>query len=251
MSKISDALDKADRERRKRKEAEETASPGIESPGQGQSRASGLPEAVRREMELMRNVVESQLPSRKFRSILFTSAASEEGVSTVTANFARTLAEDPAVNILVVDLNPHAPSQQDFFGVDNAAGFVEFARGDLKLESVLRSTARRNVCVIPSGSAGGGMLQLVSSERVSSFVADSRVRFNYLLFDAPPVLSYPETSVLGHRLDGVLLVVRALSTRREAVARAKDMLVKSGCNTLGIVLNRYRYPIPEFIYRRV
>jgi capsular exopolysaccharide synthesis family protein len=248
VSKISDALDKADREKR---EGPEGARPLEQDSRLGDSLSSHLPSGMWREFGIMRNLVEAQLPSRKFRSLLVTSSQSEEGVSTVTANFAKTVADDPLLNVMVVDANPSDAVQHELFGLDNSRGFVEFARGDSKLDEVVRATSRKNLSVITSGAPTGGMFQLVSDERIAAFVESLQSRFQYLFFDAPPVLSYPETSVLGSHVDGVLLVVRSVSTRREAVARARDALTKSGCNIIGIVLNRYRYSIPEFIYKRV
>ncbi|UCF79333.1 MAG: CpsD/CapB family tyrosine-protein kinase [Candidatus Eiseniibacteriota bacterium] len=248
MSKISDALDKADRERRKGLEGGRPPEP----PSQlGPSLSGHLPSGMWRELGIMRNLVESQLPSRKFRSLLITAATPGEGVSTVTANFAKTLADDPSLNIFVVDANSEDAAQHEMFQLDNSSGFVEFARGDSKLDDVVRVTPRTNLCVVTSGAPTGGMFQLAGTERVAAFIETLRPRFHYLFFDAPPVLTYPETAVLGSRVDGVLLVVRSVSTRREAVARARDALVKSGCNIVGVVLNRYKYSIPEFIYKRI
>lgn len=248
MSKISDALDKADREGRKSQESGDSAE---RHPELGSSLSGHLPGGMWREFGIMRNLIESYLPSRTFRSLLFTSAAPEEGVSTVTANFARTLVDDPSVNVLVVDANAEDAAQHELFGLDNTHGFVEFARGDSKLDDVIKTTSRKNLSVITSGAASGGMFQLAGTGRVTTFMESLQPRFHYLCFDAPPVLSYPETAVLASHVDGVLLVVRSVSTRREAVARARDALAKSGCNIVGVVLNRYRYSIPEFIYKRV
>jgi len=248
VSKISDALDKADRERRAREEA---GAPEPQRPELGPPLSRNVPEAFWRELGMMRNLIESHLPSKRSRSLMFTSAGDGEGVSSVTANFARVLADDTSMNVLVVDANPERPAQHEFFGIDNTRGFVELARGDLKSDEAVRVTVRKNLCVVPTGAATGGMIQLVGTERVPGMLAALQARFNYLLFDAPPVLSHPETAVLGSHVDGVLLVVRALNTRREAAARARDALAKSGCNVIGVVLNRYKYSIPEFIYRRV
>lgn len=248
MSKISDALEKADRERRR---SEETTGPVVQESEMGRSLSDDIPNTVWRELGIMRNLIESQLPSRAFRSLLVTSATSGEGVSTITSNFAKALADDPVLNILVADANPEDAVQHELFDLENRAGFVEFARGDARPEDVIQNTVRRNLCVVTSGADTGGMFQLVGTERIATFVRSLQPRFHYLFFDAPPVLSYPETSVLGSHVDGVLLVVRALRTRREAVARATDTLIKSGCNVIGVVLNRYKYSIPEFIYKRV
>ncbi|MFH0777908.1 MAG: CpsD/CapB family tyrosine-protein kinase, partial [Candidatus Eisenbacteria bacterium] len=248
-SKISDALDKADRERQK---GEQGTGDRPESAAElGGSLSSDLDASAWREFGMMRNLIESQLAGRKFRSLVFSSATSGEGVSTVTANFAKTLADDPMVNVLVVDANPQGAVQHALFGLDNTVGFIEFAGGSFRLEDAIKQTSRKNLSVVTSGTATGGMFQLLGTGRVSDFIRALQPRFHYLLFDAPPVLSYPETAVLGSHTDGVLLVIRALSTRREAVLRARDTLQKSGCNMVGVVLNRYKFSVPEFIYKRV
>jgi capsular exopolysaccharide synthesis family protein len=248
VSKISEALDKADRERLANAEAKKPVAHESEL---GRWLSDEMPSNVWRELGIMRNLVESQLPSHTSRSLLVTSATPEEGVSTITANFAKALSDDPLLNVIVVDANPVQAIQHELFGLENKAGFVEFSRGDAKLEDVIQNTQRKNLCVITSGVVAGGMFQLAGTERVTAFVKSLRTLYHYILFDAPPVLSYPESSVLGSHVDGVLLVVRALNTRREAVARARDTLTKSGCSIVGVVLNRYKYSIPEFIYRRV
>jgi len=248
VSKISDALEKADRERQARGRSGVTESPHSEL---GPSVSEGIPGKVRRELGLMRNLVESRLSAGKSRALLVTSAGPEEGVSTVTANFARVLAADPVLSVLVVDTNPTNAMQHELLGLDNTRGFVELARGDVKLEDAVRTTPRKNLSVITSGAATGGMFQLVGSERVAGLITNLKARFHYLLLDAPPVLTHPETALLGSHVDGVILVVRTLRTRREAVARARDTLAKSGCNVIGVVLNRYKYSIPEFLYKRV
>ncbi len=248
MSKISDALDKADRERRSRGEAGASEPP---RPELGPTLSRDVPDAFWRELGMMRNLIEAHLPSKKSRSLMITSAGSGEGVSSVTANFGKILADDPSVNVLVVDANPETAAQHELFGIENGKGFVELAGGDLKPEEAARVTIRKNLYVIPGGAPTGGMYQLVGTDRVCTILNALQARFHYLLFDAPPVLSHPETAVLGSHVDGVLLVVRALNTRREAAARARDALTKSGCNVIGVVLNRYKYSIPEFIYRRV
>ena len=43
--------------------------------------------------------------------------------------------------------------------------------------------------------------------------------------------------VLGHDADGVVLCVKAGDTPREEVIRARDRLVRSGSNLLGVLLN--------------
>jgi non-specific protein-tyrosine kinase len=59
---------------------------------------------------------------------------------------------------------------------------------------------------------------------------------NIVLFDSPPVVAVTDASLLASKVDGVLLVVRASSTRRDHVRAAKDRLEKVNARLVGAVL---------------
>jgi Mrp family chromosome partitioning ATPase len=75
--------------------------------------------------------------------------------------------------------------------------------------------------------------------------------YDTVVIDAPPVISAPETPPMAGFVDGVVLVVQAGKTKREVVLRALQSLANFKGRVLGVVLNRKRYYIPEFIYKRI
>jgi MinD-like ATPase involved in chromosome partitioning or flagellar assembly len=62
--------------------------------------------------------------------------------------------------------------------------------------------------------------------------------FDVVLLDCPPVALTSPTNLLTTIANGVLLVVQAEGYDVRIVQRAKEQLVKSGANLLGVVLNR-------------
>jgi Mrp family chromosome partitioning ATPase len=52
-------------------------------------------------------------------------------------------------------------------------------------------------------------------------------------------------------VDGVVLVVHCGRTKRETVERSIKQVQQFRGKVLGVVLNRKRYYIPDFIYRRL
>ncbi|MBK7495467.1 MAG: hypothetical protein IPI28_08755 [Candidatus Omnitrophica bacterium] len=60
-----------------------------------------------------------------------------------------------------------------------------------------------------------------------------------------------DAAILCALCDGVVLVVKTRKTKREVIQYSQELLVKAGARELGVVLNRVRYYIPEFIYRRL
>ncbi|MFB3123892.1 MAG: cobalamin biosynthesis protein CobQ, partial [Candidatus Binatia bacterium] len=69
------------------------------------------------------------------------------------------------------------------------------------------------------------------------------------VLDAPSVHGFAECRVLCAKVDGVVLVVESGRTRRQVAFNAKKQLEEAGGKLLGVVLNKRRYYIPEFIYR--
>ena len=58
-----------------------------------------------------------------------------------------------------------------------------------------------------------------------------------VLIDSPPVLPVADAVTLAQDVDGVLLVVDAGQTRREAARRAVESLRRVESNLLGVVIN--------------
>jgi Mrp family chromosome partitioning ATPase len=78
-----------------------------------------------------------------------------------------------------------------------------------------------------------------------------RDKFDYVILDAPPVPAFPECLVLCAKVDGVVLVVESGKTRRQVALRARKQVEEVGGKVLGVVLNKRKYYIPEWIYRRL
>lgn len=91
--------------------------------------------------------------------------------------------------------------------------------------------------------------ELLSNEDLQAWLRRLRSAYDYTFFDLPPINLglQPLTS----RLDGVVVVVAAPCTDREAVRRAVDHLQVSGIPVLGTVLNKRRRYIPDWLYRLV
>jgi len=62
-----------------------------------------------------------------------------------------------------------------------------------------------------------------------------RSLFDEIVLDVPPALATADASIVAHRADGVVMVVRAEATPRDQVASAVRAL--SGAPVWGLVLN--------------
>jgi Mrp family chromosome partitioning ATPase len=59
-----------------------------------------------------------------------------------------------------------------------------------------------------------------------------------IVFDTPPVLAVSDATVLANRVDGVIFVIKAKQTRRDAAKEAYKRLQQGKATVLGCVFNQ-------------
>jgi Mrp family chromosome partitioning ATPase len=199
-----------------------------------------LPADVMREMTRLRVSLEAGLTERIPRVVMFVASQGGEGTSTVTAQFARTLAKDPRLRVLLADAHARRPG----YAPDGSprAGRVRPPSGD--------GAAAWNFDLLPLPE-GLGPEHVLAPEVMREALSAVASRYDWIVLDGPPVLESPDAGPLGEVADGVVVVVQAGRTKRPVLARSVDLLRRSGGRVLGIVLNRRRLEIPGFIYRRL
>jgi Mrp family chromosome partitioning ATPase len=84
-----------------------------------------------------------------------------------------------------------------------------------------------------------------------AFLGKLTERFDLVLIDSPPATLYPDGLSIVNKVDGVVLVVAAEDTRWPVAESVKDQITRSGGRLLGMVFNKRRFYIPEFIYKRL
>jgi Mrp family chromosome partitioning ATPase len=82
-------------------------------------------------------------------------------------------------------------------------------------------------------------------------ITELRKEFDYVLIDSAPLNTYADGVVLGQLADGLVLVLEANSTRREAAVKVAENLRAAQVRILGAVLNKRTFPIPESVYDRL
>ncbi len=184
------------------------------------------------------------------KSVLFVGATGGEGVSTAAANFAIALAMDSRIKVLVIDANLQTPRLHTAFKIDPIPGLSDLL--------TMNGRGRRpvklgpgNLRVIPCGRPYAEQHALFESHKFEEFLRRMREKHDYVIFDGPPIHGSSECRVLCAKVDGVVLVIESGKIRRQVAISAKKQLVEAGGRVLGVVLDKRRFYIPDFIYRRL
>lgn len=209
-----------------------------------------LPLEFVRELGTLRGTIDQLLPGRAVRTILFAGAVSGEGSSTVAAAFARLLAEDERLQVVLVDADLRSVVRR-LPSVDDQVGFAGVLDGRQTIDQALVGTSLPNLAILPGGATADSPLRLCTTNNLHAPLDWLRHHYHYVVIDGPPVLDSPEMVSLATQVDGIVLVVRAARTKREIVQRAIETIDKFQGRVLGAILNRQQYVIPDFIYRRL
>lgn len=207
---------------------------------------------------LLANLQNSGQRLREGAAIAFTSASLGEGVSHVTQLFAVELARHTGRRTLIV-----SAERMQSLGVEDY----------LQMPWNCHSTNIENVWMLPAKKTGRNkgvetneneaqelpqrsFLMRVTKEGEQidtglNSVDALRVAFDNILIDCRSLRVSSEAAVLSSSVDGVAVVVEAGHTRRDEILNAQRTIENAGGTFLGFVLNKRRYPVPEWLYKRL
>lgn len=183
------------------------------------------------------------------RAVLFAGVDSGSGCSLVCVGAADTLAHNTSGAVCLVDANFRAPSLPEAFGTTNHYGFSDSLRKEGPVRHFAKPLMPRNLWLLSCGSAANESTALLNSEKMKARIQELRSEFDYVLLDTPPLGTYADAVALGQLVDGVVLVLEAHSTKREAAVRVAENLRAANVKILGAVLNKRTFPIPESLYQ--
>jgi capsular exopolysaccharide synthesis family protein len=189
--------------------------------------------------------------SQQHKTILLVSAVAGEGTTTIARRLSSALGQDGRQRVVLVDANLRSPALHEAFFVERAGGLSDVVEGRTTLTKAIRHGVDTGVSLLTSGNPEESPAQLLGPSAVTGVVTALISLFDWVIIDGPPVTLYSEASSLASAAGGAILVVQAERTRWEVAEQAKRALEDSGVNVLGAVLNRRRYHIPDFLYRRL
>ncbi len=173
---------------------------------------------------------------RDLKALLVTSPGPGEGKSTSVSNLAITMAQMGS-RVLLIDSDLRRPVLHSIFKVDRRVGLSNVLVGRATIEEAVQKTDIENLFVMPCGTLPPNPSELLASNAMTRTLEEMKARYDMVLFDSPPIIAVTDAAVLSSRLDGVILVVKAGQTDREAAYRAYSLLKNVNARILGALLN--------------
>ena len=159
--------------------------------------------------------------------IAVTSCYRGEGVSVVASNLAAMLADTLLGPVLLVD----ARAAQDYVAEQS----LSFNTNVLKANEEPKT----------------GQLDVHRPRDVQSAFLELKNVYRFIVIDAPAALKDMTALRLAGHVDGVVLVIESGRVRWEVAKQTVDLLKQANANVLGVVLNKRRFYLPNWLYQRL
>ncbi len=179
----------------------------------------------------------AQGPDR--RTVLVTSARSDEGAGDVARGLAVTLARG-GLHVALVDAHLRGGGTGGGGpggGEDDPGGLAAVLRGRCAAEEALVPGGEPGLAVMPAGGAGLDAGELATSAAMAKAVASLHERADVVVLDLPAVLPFADAAALTVAVGGdAVLVVRRGRTRERDAGAALEELSRAQPSALGVVV---------------
>lgn len=175
------------------------------------------------------------------RSLLVTSAVSDEGKTMVACNIAVTLAQ-LGVDVVLMEGDLRRPRVAEYMGVERAVGLTSVLMGWTHWSEALQHWGGDDVRlrVMACGPTPPNPSEMLAGEAMDRLMTELEDNCDVVIIDGPPLLPVADSAVLAASASGTIVVVRQGKTKRQQIERALASLDAVDAHLYGLVLNMAR-----------
>jgi polysaccharide biosynthesis transport protein len=180
-------------------------------------------------------------------TLVVVSAGMGEGKSTTVLNLATVFAQ-AGQRTLVVDSDLRRPTLHKLLRLNNDSGLINYLLKQSTLDQVIQNTSVQSLDFMASGKLPGRQVNILGSEPMRNLISELKQRYDFILFDSPPIMGLSDASVLASEVDMAIQIIQYRRYPQLMNIRAKQMVEKVGGNLVGIVLNNINMAQDEGYY---
>jgi len=132
--------------------------------------------------------------------------------------------------------------------VTNSLGLTNYLLKQNTLDEVIQTTKVPTLHLMASGKLPSSSIGILSSAQMKNLISELKGRYDFVIFDSPPIMGVSDASILASEVDMTLQVIQYRRYPQPMNIRAKQMIEKVGGNLLGIVLNNINMSQDESYY---
>jgi len=179
-------------------------------------------------------------------SLLITSAAPQDGKTTISWNLARAEAQ-AGQRVLFIEADLRRPSLTAQVDIPQESGLSLLLAGVTERNGAIVS--RQGIDVLSAGPPPPNPAELIESRMMSDLLRWASEEYDRVIVDTPPSAVVSDAVPLFSQVGGVVLITRLGQSPREAAEKLRDQIDHTGALVLGIVVNGVRTPPDSDYYR--
>lgn len=184
--------------------------------------------------------------SKEIKTLAVTSAEMGEGKSTVAENIALSFAQGTK-KVILIDCDLRRPSVHVNFKTSNFIGISEVLLGKASIEEAVQKY-NSNLYFLTSGKIPTNPSEILESEEMNKLIEKFKEEYDLTILDTAPINVVTDAQILATKVDGTILVVRAATTKKEAVIESKNILDMVGANVIGTILYAVKNVSTKYYY---
>jgi polysaccharide chain length determinant protein (PEP-CTERM system associated) len=180
-----------------------------------------------------------------------TSPIRGDGKTLSVLNLAVIMARDFGKKTLLLEGNFKTPALVKFIKQELQSDLVDIllSRNHAHFTSIpfsdtLIPFADDNLSILPAAKSVSNSSGLASSQNMKDLIKILREQYDFILVDSPPILPLSDMNIFEEVVDGVLVVVRAEKTPKNAVITALETIDRD--KVVGLILNELKQPLPKY-----
>ncbi|MGJ3237994.1 MAG: Wzz/FepE/Etk N-terminal domain-containing protein [Anaerolineae bacterium] len=184
----------------------------------------------------LRNTIESLMRDQcDGNSISFLDYEHNEENGVLLTYFGIVLARS-SKRTVIIDVNSYHPTIHTKLGLEENLGLTDVLDGKSEIKDVIQSTAIEHLDFVSVGTRTDFAVELYSSPKMSELLTELENMYDYVLFNAPPILTVTDGMVIARQLCTNVIVMKPDADKTVA-EKASQELRKLDIKVLGVILS--------------
>lgn len=176
------------------------------------------------------------------RKITFTSSVKGEGKTVTSMNIACALAQQINTKVLIIECDLRAPRIHTVFKLDSTPGLTNYFNNECTIDDIIQKAATPNLNVICCGAIPPNPMELLSSDHMKELIETLEEKYDYIIFDTPPVGVVSDAVPLMKLSDGVVIVTKHNYTTYPDLSKTIETIKRADSKILGTIVNKVNLP---------
>ena len=125
----------------------------------------------------------------------------------------------------------------NMLGIHRAGGLYAVLSDQMSIDEAVIDTDQPNLFFLDAEPRIPNPADIIASRRFAKLVAALEEKYQYVIFDTPPVGTFVDAAEVAAITDGTIYVIRQDFAKRNEILAAFDQLNKAEVNVIGTVMN--------------